>query len=146
MKFRLSATACALALVAATASAGAQTRPYASQPQRPQPRANQGRQAPAQFDAHARQNAQDWYTQHQNQAPIGLRSRDRLSPDQESRLQPGRPLPPDIRRQTHTVPRDLARQLPPPPPNHRYVAVGQHVGLVDNVNHILRDIIHLHGQ
>jgi Ni/Co efflux regulator RcnB len=98
-----------------------------------------------QFDDHSRQTTRDWYNQHQNRPPVGLRSQDRLSSEQEARLQPGKPLDPDLRQRAHPVPQDLSRQLPPPPRNHRYVAIGGHVGLVDNVNHTLRDVIHLHN-
>jgi Ni/Co efflux regulator RcnB len=136
MKLRLCAIACALALAAATASVHAQTRQ--------QNRTNPAPQGSTQFDDHARQTTRDWYNQHQSSPPAGLRSRDRLSADQESRLQPGRPLDQDLRQREHPVPRDLSRRLPPPAPNHRYVAIGGHVGIVDNVNQILRDIIHLH--
>jgi hypothetical protein len=41
----------------------------------------------------------------------------------------------------HTVPSDLSHRLPAPPRNSRYVAIGGHVGLVDSVTHVLRDII-----
>jgi hypothetical protein len=97
-----------------------------------------------QFDDHARQTTNAWYQQHQSKPPAGFRAQDRLSADQESRLQPGRPLDSDLRARERSVPRDLARQLPPPPPNHRYVALGGHVGLVDRSNHTLRDVIHVH--
>src|SRR5450759_225940 len=119
MKLRLCATACALALVAATASVEAQTR----QPQRGTTQGNQNRQGSMQFDDHGRQTTQDWYKQHQTNLPVGLRSRDRLSAAQESRLQPGRPLDTELRKRVHPVPSDLSRRLPPPPPNHRYVAI-----------------------
>lgn len=137
MKSGIYAAACALALIAATAPVDAQTRPSN--------RANQGRQGSTQFDDQARQTTRDWYGQHQTNPPAGFRSQDRLSADQESRLQPGRALDPDLQQRAHPVPRDLSRRLPTPPPNHRYVAVGGHVGLVDNVSHILRDVIHLHN-
>ena len=133
MKLRLYATA--LALVVVTASIGAQTRSSN--------RATQAPQRSMQFDDHARQTTQDWYKQ-QSRPPVGLRSQDRLSADQESRLQPGRPLDPDLRQRSHPVPRDLARRLPPPPPKHSYVSIGVHIGLVDNNTHVLRDVIHLH--
>jgi hypothetical protein len=97
-----------------------------------------------QFDDHARQTTQDWYSQHQSGPPVGLRAQDRLSTDQESRLQPGRPLDADLRQHAHPVPRDLSRQLPTPPSNHRYVAIGGHVGMVDTRTQTLRDVIHLH--
>ena len=125
-------------LVMVTASVGAQTRPSNQR--------NQDRQAPMQFDDHARQTTQNWYSQHENRPPVGLRAQDRLSADQESRLQPGKPLDADLRQRVHPVPRDLSRQLPPPPSNHRYVAIGGHVGMVDRRTQTLRDVIHLHKQ
>jgi Ni/Co efflux regulator RcnB len=138
MKLRVCAIVWALTLVAAPAAVEAQTRQSN--------RTNQAPQASMQFDDHARQATRDWYNQHQSNPPAGFRSRDRLSADQESRLQPGRPLDPDLRQHVHSVPRDLSRQLPPPPPNHRYVAIGGHVGMVDNGTHILRDVIHLNNR
>ena len=143
MKLRLLTIACALTLVAATYVA-AQTRPSNQRPQQPN-QADRGSQSSPQFDDHARQTARDWYAKNQSHPPAGFRPQDRLTADQESRLQPGKPLDRDLRSRTHAVPRDLARQLPPPPPQHRYVAVGGHVGLVDSVNNILRDVIHVHN-
>ncbi|HSY47172.1 MAG TPA: RcnB family protein, partial [Thermoanaerobaculia bacterium] len=75
-----------------------------------------------------------------------LRQQDRVTPEQESRLAPGQPFTPDLRRQAHYVPSDLKHRLPPPPPHHTYVAVGGHVALVDAVHHVVRDVIHLHDQ
>jgi Ni/Co efflux regulator RcnB len=136
MKLRICVMASVLALTAAAVSLDAQTRPS--------DRTNQALQSSRQFDDHSRQTTQDWYQQHQSKPPAGLRTQDRLSAEQESRLQPGKPLDPDLRKRTHPLPPDLSRRLPPPPPEHRYVAVGGHVGIVDNVNQILRDVIHLH--
>jgi len=110
------------------------------------------RDRPAANDSHAqftdgdRQTTKDWYAQHQPHPPAGLRPQDRLSPDQESRLQPGRPLDRDLQSRTHSVPTDLSRRLTPPPANHRYVAIGGHVGLEDRSTHTLRDVIHVHEQ
>ena len=136
MKLRLCIVASVMVLTAVTVSLGAQTRTA--------DRTKQAPQSSIQFDDHSRQTTQDWYKQNQSKPPTGLRTQDRLSPEQESRLQPGRPLDPDLRQRTHSLPRDLTRRLPPPPPKHRYVAIGGHVGIVDNVNQILRDVIHLH--
>ena len=94
------------------------------------------------FTEHDQKVTHDWYNQHRDNAPAGLRDKDKLSPDQESRLRPGAVLDPDLRRNAHPVPRDLSRQLPPPQPNHRYVAVGGHVASVDNHNRV-QDVIHL---
>ncbi len=105
----------------------------------------QERGAHTQFDDHDRQVTTDWYNQHKDHPPAGLRPQDRLSPDQERRLEPGRPVPSDLRRREHAVPADLAHRLPPPPPKSRYVAIGGHVGLVDQATQLLRDVIHLHG-
>ena len=135
MKLRLCMMSCILALAAGTA-VGAQTRQS--------DRRNEAPQASTQFDDHARQTTHDWYNQHQSKPPAGFRTQDRLSSEQESRLQPGKRLDPDLRQREHPLPRDLSRQLPPPPPQHRYVAIGGHVGLVDSVNQVLRDVIHLH--
>ena len=77
------------------------------------------------------QAASDWYNQHQNNLPEGLRPEDRLSAEQESRLRVGAPLDNDLRDRVRPAPEDLSARLPPPPPDHRYVAVGGHVGLID---------------
>jgi Ni/Co efflux regulator RcnB len=97
-----------------------------------------------QFNEHDRQVTRDWYNQHQNNQPQGLRPGDRLTTDQESRLAPGRPFDRDLRHQAHYVPSALRHQLPTPPRHHTYVTVGGHVALVDARHHILRDVIHLH--
>jgi Ni/Co efflux regulator RcnB len=99
-----------------------------------------------QFNDHDRQVTQGWYNQHQKNAPRGMRSSDRLTPAEEQRMQPGQPYDRQLQQRSHSVPTDLRRQLPPAPRNHKYVAVGQHVALVDTVNNVLRDVIHLHGQ
>ena len=140
MKSVIFASVCALALVGATASAASTGQ--AGQRQRAATPTSQSAQS-AHFDDHARQTTQDWYKQHQNNAPVGLRSRDRLTPAQESRLEVGKPIPQDLRSRVHTAPRDLTRQLPPPPAHHRYVAVGGHVGIVNDVSHVLADIVRL---
>jgi Ni/Co efflux regulator RcnB len=99
-----------------------------------------------QFNEHDRQVAQNWYTQHQHNAPKGMRSQDRLTPDQEQRLQPGKPLDRELQRRSYSVPRDLKRQLPPAPKQHQYVVVGHHVVLEDSRDHVVRDVVHLHDQ
>jgi hypothetical protein len=77
------------------------------------------------------QAASDWYNQHQNNLPEGLRPEDRLSAEQESRLRVGATLDTDLRDRVRPAPADLTARLAPPPPDHRYVAVGGHVGLID---------------
>jgi hypothetical protein len=66
-----------------------------------------------------------------------------LSPDEESRLQEGAVLDKNLRKKVHPAPADLTSRLPAPPSNHRYVAVGGHVGLIDNQYNV-KAVIHLH--
>jgi Ni/Co efflux regulator RcnB len=103
----------------------------------------QNRTGNTQFDDHTQQVARDWNNQHQKKPPAGLRSQDRLSAEQESRLHEGAVLDKDMRKRVHPAPRDLERQLPPPPSNHRYVAIGGHIGLIDN-SYQVKAVIHLH--
>jgi hypothetical protein len=91
------------------------------------------------------QAASDWYNQHQNNLPEGLRPEDRLSAEQESRLREGAVLDNDLRDRVRPAPPDLERRLPPPPPEHRYVAVGGHIGLIDKDFHV-KAVIHLHDR
>jgi Ni/Co efflux regulator RcnB len=95
------------------------------------------------FDSHDQQVTRDWYNQHRNNPPAGLRNQDRLSADQESRMQEGAVLDQEMRRHVHPAPADLARRLPPPPIHHRYVAIGDHIGMIDNGYHV-KALIHLH--
>jgi hypothetical protein len=96
-----------------------------------------------QFNEHDQQAAHDWYNQNQAHPPAGFRNQDRLSPDEESRLHEGAVLDKNLRRKVHPAPADLTSRLPPPPSNHRYVAVGGHVGLIDN-HYQVKAVIHLH--
>jgi Ni/Co efflux regulator RcnB len=98
-----------------------------------------------QFNEHDRQVTRDWYRQHQNHAPKGMRSEDRLTPEQERRIQTGQPLDRELQRRSYSVPSDLRRRLPPAPKHHQYVVVGHHIALVDS-QHVVRDVIHLHDQ
>ena len=106
-------------------------------------RGDQNQQGHTRFDDHDQQVTRDWYDQNKGHAPQGLRDKDRLSDDEESRLHEGAVMDKDLRKKTHPVPPDLSRRLPPPAPNHRYVAVGGHVGLIDN-NFQVKAVIHLH--
>jgi Ni/Co efflux regulator RcnB len=96
-----------------------------------------------QFDDHDQQVTRDWYNQHRDHAPAGLRNEDRLSADEESRLREGAVLDKGLRRKVHAAPHELTSLLPPPARNHRYVTIGGHVGMIDNKNHV-KAIIHLH--
>lgn len=103
----------------------------------------QNDQGHTQFDDKDRQTTTDWYSQHKDHPPAGLRETDRLSPDEEGRLHQGAVLDPDLRGKVHNVPSDLKQRLPPPPSKHRYVAIGGHVALIDHGNQV-KDVIHLH--
>ena len=133
MKLGLCAAACALALIGA--SVEAQTRPSNH--------TNQARQGQTQFNTHDRQATSDWSNKNQAHPPAGFRPQDRLSPAQESRLQVGSKLDPELQKRVRTVPADLKRQLAAPAPSYRYVALGGHVALVDKKNQV-HDIIHVH--
>jgi len=103
----------------------------------------QAQQGHTQFDAHDQQVTRDWYNQNQAHPPAGLRNQDRLSADEESRLREGATLDKGLRKKVHPAPPELSRRLPPPPNNHRYVAIGGHIGLIDN-NFQVKSVIHLH--
>jgi Ni/Co efflux regulator RcnB len=135
MKTRLWIIACMTAVLAFAGSG------FLAQA-RGQKQNNQNRQDHTSFDSHDQQVTRDWYQQHHDNAPVGLRQQDRLPPDRESQLQRGNVLPPDLRKQEHRIPRDLSRQLPPPPRNSRYVGVGGHLAQIDN-RHQVQDVIHL---
>jgi hypothetical protein len=96
-----------------------------------------------QFSQHDQQVAHDWYNQNQAHPPAGFRNQDRLSASEESQLREGATLDRNLRKKVHPAPAALYRQLPPPPPRHRYVAVGQHVALVDPSFNV-KAVIHLH--
>jgi Ni/Co efflux regulator RcnB len=100
-------------------------------------------QGHTQFDDKDRQTTTDWYNQHKSHPPAGLRNQDRLPPNQESQVREGAVLDRNMRKRVHPIPQDLGRQLPPPPSDHRYVAVGGHIGLIDN-NFQVKAVIHLH--
>jgi len=108
-------------------------------------RNGQNQQYHTQFDEHDQKVTHDWYNQHQTHPPAGFRDQDRLSPDEESRLREGVVLDKNLRRRVHAAPPDLVRSYPAPPPNHRYVAIGKHVGLIDN-NYQVKAVIHLHDE
>ena len=87
--------------------------------------------APQQQLDSQQQVASNWYNQHQSNLPEGLRPEDRLSAEQESRLRVGATLDNDLRDKVRPAPADLSAHLAPPPPDHRYVAVGGHVAQID---------------
>jgi len=127
-----------IALLVFTTTAGAQARNAQSSGQAG---TNQNRHGQTQFNTQDRQATSDWYSRNQAHPPAGFRSQDRLSPDQESRLQVGSTLGRDLQKLIHTVPADLRRQFAAPASGYRYAAVGGHVTLLDKKNQV-HDIIH----
>ncbi|HZV87687.1 MAG TPA: hypothetical protein VFF95_09080 [Candidatus Binatus sp.] len=93
------------------------------------------------FEDHDRQAARGWYNEHHDRLPEGLRDRDRLTPELESRLQVGVVLDQDLRHRIHPVPAELIERLPPCPPHYRYVIIGGHICLIDEGFHV-SDVIH----
>jgi Ni/Co efflux regulator RcnB len=93
------------------------------------------------FDDHDRQVTHDWYNEHRDHPPVGLRDHDRLPPEYESRLREGEVLDRDMRRRIHPIPADYYRRLPPPPRGYRYVFIGGHACLIDS-GYRVHDVIH----
>ena len=93
------------------------------------------------FDDRDQQVTRVWYSQHRDHP--GFRNEDRLSADEESRFHEGAVLDEGLRVKVYAAPEELTRQLPPPAQNHRYVAIGGHVVLIDNRNQV-KAVIHLH--
>jgi hypothetical protein len=93
------------------------------------------------FEDHDRDAARGWFSEHHDRLPQGLRDRDRLPPEVESRLQVGVILDHDMRRRIHPVPADLLDRLPPCPRHYRYVIIGGHIGLIDDSFRV-SDVIH----
>jgi hypothetical protein len=150
---RLFAATIAAILALCGTGIGAQDRPQREDQSRGQARDDhnrdarngndQNQQSRDKFNEHDQQVARDWYNQHQDHPPAGLRSKDRLSPDEESRLNQGAVLDRNLRKKVHPAPQDLSRQLPPPQSGHRYVTIGGHVASIDN-SYQVHDVIHLH--
>jgi hypothetical protein len=93
------------------------------------------------FDDHDRQAAYGWYKEHREHLPEGLRERDRLTAEFESRLREGEVLDRDLRHRIHPVPHELLERLPPCPEHYRYAIIGGHICLIDG-GWRLHDVIH----
>jgi len=93
------------------------------------------------FNDHDRQVSREWYNEHHDHPPMGLRDRDRLTPEYEARLHEGYVFDHYMRSRMYPVPADYYRRLPPPPRGYRYVFVGGHAVLIDG-NYRVHDVIH----
>ena len=95
------------------------------------------------FNDHDRQVTQAWYNDHRIHEAGKFRYTDRFSAEEESQFREGTVFDDSDRRRARAAPKELTRQLPKPPRNHRYVEIAGHVVLVDQTNHV-KAIIHLH--
>ena len=84
------------------------------------------------FNNNDRQVTRDWYRQHRRSLGRGWRERDRLSPEMQARLRPGRRLDPDLRQQMVWLPPELSRRYGPAPRGYRYAIIGGNVVMVDD--------------
>ena len=147
MKVRLLMTGSMLFVFALTGGAiraqdRGQDQDRHDQDQRGRQRDDQRGQDHSRFDDHDRQVSRDWYDQRHDHLPMGLRERDRLAPEYESRAScDGYVLDGEMRRRMYPVPADYYRRLPPPPRGYRYVFIGGHTVLIDG-GYRVHDVIH----
>jgi hypothetical protein len=83
-----------------------------------------------------------WYDQHENNLPPGLAKRDRLPPGLEKQLVRRGTLPPGLQKRLQPCPRDLERQLPPPPPECAHLLIGGHIVLLNQRTNVVVDVVH----
>jgi hypothetical protein len=106
--------------------------------------ANRNRRSHATFDDDDRIVARDWYYQYHDEAPVVFRYEQKLSVDQESKLQVGSPLDADLQQTVYPVPPlGLWRRLFSAPRNYHYVAFAGHVIAIDDKYQDINDLIHL---
>ena len=84
------------------------------------------------FNDDARRHVNEYYGSQfrKGKCPPGLAKKNNgcMPPGQAKKWATGQPLPKDLR--FHELPRDLRAQLPPPPPEHRYVRVASDILLI----------------
>lgn len=95
------------------------------------------------YSEHDRDDMRYWYREHDRDLPPGLAKRDRLPPGLERQLEARGTLPPGLRRDIEPCPRELVRELPPPPPHCEHVIIGGHIVLLNRANFQIIDVIHL---
>jgi len=94
------------------------------------------------YSDHDRDEMRAWYREHHDHLPPGLARRDELPPELERRLVVRGILPVELRARVVTVPVDLERRLPPPPPDCEHVFLGGHVVLMNRVSFQVVDVFH----
>ncbi|MBZ5565417.1 MAG: hypothetical protein LAP13_23715 [Acidobacteriia bacterium] len=81
-----------------------------------------------------------WRQGYRGDLPPGLAKRDRLPPGLERQLRMRGTLPPGLRGYVRPCPLDLARQLPPPPPDCENVVIGGRIVLMNRRTFMVLDI------
>jgi hypothetical protein len=94
------------------------------------------------YRGHEQDEIRGWYREHYRHLPPGLAKRDDLPPGLERQLVVRGTLPPGLRRRMEPCPRDLERELPPPPPHCEHVIIGGHLVLLNRANFQIVDVFH----
>jgi hypothetical protein len=94
------------------------------------------------YQVRDREVMQGWYDEHQNHLPPGLAKKDRLPPGLEKQLVRRGTLPPGLQKRVQPCPRELDRELPPPPPECTHVLVGGHIVLLNQRTNVVVDFVH----
>jgi hypothetical protein len=94
------------------------------------------------YRGHEQDEIRGWYRDHYRHLPPGLARRDDLPPGLERQLIVRGTLPPGLRRRMEPCPRDLERELPPPPPHCEHVIIGGHLVLLNRENFQIVDVFH----
>jgi hypothetical protein len=94
------------------------------------------------YKDHDRETMRGWYDKHENNLPPGLAKRDRLPPGLEKQLVRRGTLPPGLQKRLQPCPRDLERQLPPPPPECAHLLIGGHIVLLNQRTNVVVDVVH----
>jgi hypothetical protein len=94
------------------------------------------------YRGHDQDEIRAWYRGHYRDLPPGLARRDRLPPGLERQLVVRGTLPPGLRRRMEPCPRELERELPPPPPHCEHVIIGGHLVLLNRENFRIVDVFH----
>ncbi len=85
----------------------------------------------------------EWYADHASSLPPGLAKRDRLPPGLEKQLVRRGTLPPGLQKKIQPCPADLARRLPPPPPDYEHVILSGHIVLLHRATFNILDVVHI---
>jgi len=81
-----------------------------------------------------------WYAENQGNLPPGLAKKDRLPPGLEKQLVRKGTLPPGLQKRFYPVPVELARELPPPPPDCANVLISGRIVLLNRKTNLIVDV------